>query len=310
MAKIHGVIINLKQSKVRKSELIKHLKILGVADRYELFSAYEGSEKEAKQRNLSKGELGLWITWIKLLEEKIKTDDSEYDYIHIIEDDVRLSREFLEMGDLLSPSKPEQHLMVTDMYVNPNIYTHLAKVHNKAIEEGKIIVTDGEYTGCTASVIMHKEYLKDVLKILKNVYEADRKLLPLDNALRSEMKKGNMKIYRTIPFLTSIDEECQKKSTIQTQDNKTIQLSQEFCNILRQELSTIKRRDNATGLMEIFNLIIRERELDESKEFKDKLIQMLTDFAINEKILKYKYYKNLIGEPDNRQKQNLIKNVR
>ena len=93
MAKIKGFYINLEAEKEREKILIKELSEKGRLEVYSRFSAIEGDKAGAEEKGLSKGEDGLWKSWIKLLEN-VKTDEKNFDYIHIIEDDVIISDEF------------------------------------------------------------------------------------------------------------------------------------------------------------------------------------------------------------------------
>ena len=85
-----GFYINLKSQKLRKEKLIKHLEEVELFHKYECFEALKYPDQESKLFGLkTKGEYGLWLSILKLLEKISR--ESYPNLIHIIEDDFRFN---------------------------------------------------------------------------------------------------------------------------------------------------------------------------------------------------------------------------
>ena len=65
-----GRFINLNDSKARRYEIEENLQKLNIINRYSRFEAIKGDPAEAKARNITTGELGLWQSWLNLLNEE------------------------------------------------------------------------------------------------------------------------------------------------------------------------------------------------------------------------------------------------
>ena len=131
MANIRGFYVNLDHCEERRQRLERNLKRLEIAQRYERFPAISGDEQNAKVRGMNAGEFGIWQTWLELLRNVSTTATSDWDYLHVLEDDAEISSQFIDFCDQLSGSEPVFHLLVTDMYVNPSIYRALAEQHDQ-----------------------------------------------------------------------------------------------------------------------------------------------------------------------------------
>ena len=122
--KVKGIYINLRQSKARRERIEKNLRELNINDNYSRFEAIDGSTIQTGRKNLNNGELGLWMSWMKLLNEAGKMKN-EYEYFHFIEDDALLTKEFIAMLSSLGNTRAEHDIIVTDMYTNPDIFLKL-----------------------------------------------------------------------------------------------------------------------------------------------------------------------------------------
>ena len=91
MAKLKGFYINLDKDKERERILRDVLNKKGKLSVYEKFTAIEGNTEEASKKSLRAGEQGIWKTWIELLKKIEQDSNKDYDYVHIIEDDVIVS---------------------------------------------------------------------------------------------------------------------------------------------------------------------------------------------------------------------------
>ena len=161
MDKVFGRYINLASSKRRRKEMQEQFMQLGVVQFYKRFEAETGDEYIAQKKNLKKGELGLWRSWLKLLNEEAN-NLQDYEYLHILEDDAVLSNEFIALANNLNKWENKYDLLVTDMYVNPSIYGVFDSTYKSLMSKRNIILTEKNYTGCTSSCLIPKHRIKKI----------------------------------------------------------------------------------------------------------------------------------------------------
>ena len=222
MAKIRGFYVNLDHCEERRQRLERNLKRLEIAQRYERFPAISGDEQNARVRGMNAGEFGIWQTWLELLRNVSTTATSDWDYLHVLEDDAEISSQFIDFCDQLSGSEPVFHLLVTDMYVNPSIYRALAEQHDQMKWRDAIKIRRDVYSGCLSSVMIHRGRVTSVLRLLEDIWTQPGQLLPLDNTLRRLMHERRLSIARTAPFLTSVREADVLQSSIQPRQNQSV----------------------------------------------------------------------------------------
>ena len=73
----------------------------------------------------------------KLLEGVITDDERNFDYIHITEDDVIISNEFYKFTDSPSNKDPKADIIMTDMYVNIEVYRFFGKYTHMLSRQGE-----------------------------------------------------------------------------------------------------------------------------------------------------------------------------
>ena len=133
MKKYKGIYINLRESKERDNAFKKQLKVLNISNIYERFEAIKGDEEKARLRNLNSGEFGLWKSWISILKNETINRDT-YQFLHIAEDDAKLSWEFVQLMNTIQ-DQDNWDLLATDMYVNRSIFKAWSEQHMKLIKE-------------------------------------------------------------------------------------------------------------------------------------------------------------------------------
>ena len=261
MAIVRGRYISLAESAERRSRLEQHLQELGVTERYSWFPAIRGDAKTAATRSLKAGELGLWHSWLQLLQEELNQSEQNYDWLHIVEDDAELSRPFLVFCEHLKPDIPTFDLLFTDMYVNPSIHRSLAHSHRDLNVRGAIKVKTDLYTGCTASVMLHRQRIPAVLRCLQDCVEAGDSLIPLDNQLRRFFHQRQLSFVRTAPFITSVLDASIESSTIQKPGkcHRSVVLTQQVCTNLRRQLSVLKNSDSNHKLIHLMHELSRDQ---------------------------------------------------
>lgn len=303
MAVIRGRYISLSSSQQRRQQLEEHLLTLGVQEHYRWFPAVRGDAKAAATRGLRAGEWGLWQSWLNLLEEELTRPASTYDWLHIIEDDAELSRHFLVFCQQLKPGVPDFDLLFTDMYVNPSIHRSLSKEHKRGLARGEIQLKTDLYTGCTASVLIHRDRIPTVLSQLTASLKGKRALLPLDNQLRRLFHEQQLRFARTAPFITGVQFEGIAESTIQEreQQERSVLLTQQICSNLRRQLSVLNSGEPTGELIQLMHRLAQDHGKPSQDELTRTITLQLMHLAEQQNLLRYGVQPRLKGEPDNRQ---------
>ena len=198
----------------------------------------------------------------------------------------------------LKSSKPQYELLFTDMYVNPSIYRLLAQQHQNLQKGKKVEFKQDAYTGCTASVLVHKESIRKLLNCLEDCLSQTRPLLPLDNQLRRLIHERKLSFARTAPFLTSVRKSSITESTIQEseKDDHSVVLTRRNCTNLRRKLSIIETNKTSYELIQL----IEELAENKAKEvdFNQIITQQMIKLAETHDLLRYKSHDRLKTEPD------------
>ena len=297
MAIVRGRYISLGESAERRSRLEQHLQELGVAERYSWFPAIRGDAKAAATRSLRAGEVGLWHSWLQLLQEELKQPEQNYDWLHIVEDDAELSRPFLVFCERLKPDIPRFDLLFTDMYVNPSIHRSLAHSHRDLNVRGTIRVKTDLYTGCTASVMLHRKRIPAVLRCLKNCVKAGDSLIPLDNQLRRLFHQRQLSFVRTAPFITGVLDASIAASTIQQSDksHRSVVLTQQICTNLRRQLSVLNSSNATHGLIKLMQELNRDRRYAQPSALETDISLKLMQLAESQDLFRYGLQPRLMG---------------
>ena len=303
MAKIWGCYVNLVRCEERRQRLERNLKELGIAQRYERFRAISGDEQNARDRGLNAGEFGIWQTWLELLSNISTATTSEWDYLHVLEDDAEISSQFIDFCDQLSGSEPVFDLLVTDMYVNPSIHRTLAEQHDQMKRRDAIKILRDVYSGCLSSVMIHRDRVTSVLRLLEDVWTQPGQLLPLDNTLRRLLHEKRLSIARTAPFLTSVREEDVLQSSIQPRQNQLVEvvLTQALCTHLRRQLSTLEDNEDLASISQLLIRLSEAKNSNQSRRTRRLLTEQMLHIAEKESLLMYARDPRLDAEPDNGQ---------
>ena len=301
MSQLKGVFINLDAQLERRSRLERHLEQLELQGRYERFSAVRGHPDQARERGLYPGEYGLWQSWLEVLQSA--SADQSFDYLHIVEDDVELSRDFVLFSRKLNPDGGDFDLLVTDMYVNPSIHRTLALQHEEQRRNGVIALRIDFYSGCLASVLIHRQRIGPVLEQLKRQFKSSSRLLPLDNALRQLQHQGKLRIGRTLPFLTGVQPDSITRSTIQLREleDEKVLLTQRICSNLRRQLSVLCDNSLTSELTELLEQLAMTRGTDQGWQNRIRVSQTLMDLAEQQDLLRFTTVPRLFNQPGNPQ---------
>ena len=306
MTSLRGRYINLRNSEDRRKKLEGNLKDLGILNYYSRYEAMEGKDDIAKEAGLRNGELGLWLSWLDLLQKEIENEE-KYEYLHIIEDDVIIGRHFAKLIQNQLNINATFDILMTDMYVNPSIYLGIKDEYKTMARNETIGIKRNFYSGCTSSCIIQKKNLKKVRHELMEIFYKKGKKIPIDNTLHSLRTAQKLEISTTIPFLTGIRLEDIADSTIQkSQQTEAVTISRSLCNILRRELSLVRSPEDRDE--KVFSYIQQLRSIHKSQKDsalnEENITDLLTRYAHEKEMLRYEYREQLIGEPGNKQRQN------
>ena len=303
MAIILGRYISLTSSQQRRSRLEQHLQKLGIEKRYRWFPAIRGNAEKAAAHGLLPGELGIWQSWLKLLQEEMTTTTSSYDWLHIVEDDAELSHHFIAFCQQLKEGAPQFDLLFTDMYVNPSIHRSFADEHQRLKARGEIQLRTDIYTGCCASVMIHRKRIPLVLSRLQECLRGRRSLLPLDNQLRRLFSERQLSFARTAPFLTGVQRDSISDSTIQQrhQEHRSVVVTQQICTILRRQLSVLDSNDATNELILLMHKLAQDCGQPSQVDLTQKISLQLMQLAEQQNLLRYSMQPRLKGEPNNLQ---------
>ena len=303
MANVRGRYISLSSSSERRIRLKQHLQKFGLSQHYSCFHAIRGDAQAAASRGLRAGEWGLWQSWLQLLEKELSRPYLDYDWLHIVEDDVELSRHFLMFCQKLKPEPPSFDMLFTDMYVNPSVYRALSEEHQQLQEKGEIHFKTDVYTGCTASVLIHRERIAAVLNCLRNCIRGDQQILPLDNQLRRMIHQKSLRFARTAPFITGVTLNSISNSTIQESEraHQSVTLTQQICMNLRHQLSTLNHTQTTEELISLIQDLARADKREGRKDATRSITLSLIDLAEKYDLLRYNLQARLLGEPNNPQ---------
>ena len=307
MAKIRGYYINLKSADKRNQLLTANLKSL---DKEKNYTRFEAIKISSSPKSLRTGEYGLWLSWSSLLKQIEKEPNKEYDYIHIIEDDVILSSEFFKFIDIIDGREAVADIIMTDMYTNISIYNVYSNIISEIVNNNNNIPikTIEEYTGCLSSCLIHRSKISKIRKIVDAAIEKEH-LLPIDNYLRKLSKSGKIHIITTIPFLTSVRYEFIKNSTIQerrgniSNEEALIADTQIYNTHLRRLLSVFRKREDMNAMMSTVIKLIEHRKHN-TDMLKIELVEKINSLITDQNILRYRRETRLDGEDNPQAKKN------
>ena len=301
MVRVRGLYINLEEAAERREQISGHLQELGLKQTYQRFPACRSDPAEAAARNLSVGELGLWKSWLALLEEQVDAaETNEFDYLHILEDDAELSSLLPAFLQGLGAERSDFDLLFTEIYVNPPLWQILQPEVEAIRKSNTVVLYRKHYTGCASSVLIPRGRIRHVEMVLRKNIEDSQALLPLDNSLRLLKQDGQLSMACTIPFLSAVRLAGIGKSTIQSQkdENDPQRLTQELNALLRRQLSVLWDDGTTAAVMQV---ILRLAEAQQNEQCAEQLLEAGVCLAIYHALPRYRVDPRLKGQPDNRQ---------
>jgi GR25 family glycosyltransferase involved in LPS biosynthesis len=209
----------------RRAQMDAQFARLGCADRYSRFNAVDGRAVAAAQSRLSAAELGCFMSHYHCIVEGAGDQ-----HLHIIEDDVVFSAQTVSLLALTTDEVMDQcDILFTDIFVplNMNAIFNLMEYYRASgIIAARHVEADQrvpaaimyanirpiEFGGAT-SYVVNKNSRNKIRRLL------DREMSqgindPIDMTIRKLANTGELTIYCTLPFLTSIRPDSIYKTTM------------------------------------------------------------------------------------------------
>jgi len=198
-----GYFINLDRESSRRESLTRNLAEIGAASRYKRFSAIDGQTVASQyQTKLSPGQLGCWLSHLRVLESERNSDA----HLHLVEDDVEFAQDSVALCEkaLECALGTDWDLIFTEIWVPPDLDTfrHFSEKIGLYEREGMITVSSlrsNSFAG-TSSYFVNKDSIGKVAGFLADNW---KKGIPIDLWYRKLVSKGDLVAYVTVPFLTS-----------------------------------------------------------------------------------------------------------
>ena len=226
-----GVYINLERNPERKERLVAHLEEMGVADAYARHAAVDGrSVATTYSSTLSPGQLGCWLSHLGVLQAH-KQDAVD---LHVIEDDVKLSKDFISSVRAISANLDERHvtwdIVFTDVIVIDDVKTHaFFSTRLKNFERNKSLslvpLKDLQFAG-TSSMLINRRSIQKCANFLSEGWKAN---VPIDIYIRDLVHQRKLNAFVTIPFLSSVSDLSAQSDICGPQDR-----SKAIYEVLRQ----------------------------------------------------------------------------
>jgi GR25 family glycosyltransferase involved in LPS biosynthesis len=206
-----GFFINLNRNAARREAIERALAAAGAADRYERFEAVDGPDiarVDEYPTAITPGELGLWLTHERLAQAYRSADR----HIHLIEDDIRLCTNLVpRIEDALTRidgEHPDWDILFTEVFVpvDTAVYVVLHEALARYQQDGggraaELFPLDNFDFAGTTSMLINRRSIGKYADVLTGNWKLGR---PIDLYLRDVVQQRRLRIFVTMPFLTSL----------------------------------------------------------------------------------------------------------
>jgi GR25 family glycosyltransferase involved in LPS biosynthesis len=217
-----GAFINLDRSPERRRDIETQLHTFGIADRYARFPAIDGDALSNYPGPLRRGEVGCFLSHVRALERMRMAGT----HVHIVEDDVLLSRQLAPMIDFTIAQGVFQYfdIIFTDVYVGfeniSNIRLHkrmyddfLSKSQSDFFRAFRVLSLDGQVFYNLSSYVVAAHAIDRVLAFYKKEIEAGP-VTPVDILICRLALERKLRVGYLFPFVTSLRLERALDTTI------------------------------------------------------------------------------------------------
>ena len=239
-ANITGFYINMHASTERKKLCEVSISTTGLASAYQRFPAINGQDVAKSYPNfkLSPGKLGCWLSHMEVIEKNLDNPA----HLHILEDDFIFTEGFqilLNNIDTIEKKIGEWDIIFTDVDVtdmrNVSSIRQLIRDVDNLFNANKVRFENATkiYAAGNSSYVVHKNKKHKLLSIMREGFKTGN--VPKDIYLREQIRKGKIKAFVTLPFLTSVAESFNDSTIIGTirETNPSIM----FATLFRQSLA-------------------------------------------------------------------------
>jgi hypothetical protein len=204
-----GYFINLDGNTRRLTAITDHLNAIGLGHAYQRIAAVDGRAAAPQHpTKLDPGNLGLWLTQENILAAGAGSDA----HLHILEDDAILARSAAgTLPALLSyadDKMPDWDLIFTHTYVplDLGLFLSMLKYWELFKKTGRISLVDLKnlYPAHTTSLLVNQRSIEKYHRLIAGKWSLG---LPIDMYLRALIRKGELKAWTCVPFLSSTSEE-------------------------------------------------------------------------------------------------------
>ena len=244
-----GYFINLASKKDRRLSLEKHLKEVNLFNNFERFEAIKPKSNQDLNGLKTKGEYGVWLSYLTLFEKIIEDENNKI--FLIIEDDFRFNNAAVSiLKNILSAEEfKSQSILFLDYLINMQILEQFLSIENNNknfYKNGKNFYFSPAahwYAACLSCFLIDKSNSLYLLKLLRNLFDnlsAENKLIPVDMALKKLIGIRALNGSILIPPIGAPDWDLDKKSSIQTNTNNEIRDAMRAYLLLRLAASGVE----------------------------------------------------------------------
>ena len=254
---LKGFWLNLNEAAERNESILEQLSRLGITSLYSRIEAPYGESEKAKELGLKEGDWGAWLGWLKMLGAAC---ESEADIIHLIEDDIKITGDFLklinwsELMNLLNSGS----IICTDGYCSPSqaiaIYEHTKKKNSK--QPDWQIIKEGFHIPCINSILLTPSTALSLHNHLSNKLEATGSIPKIDIAIK-DFSQGWLTLS---PFCTGLSLKMSKQSTVGFHEEDNLANSRMALSLLRCCLmSQVDQEEIADELGGLINSLPKDK---------------------------------------------------
>lgn len=270
-----GFFINLDSEKERRLSLEKHLEEVSLAKNFERFGAIKPKLNQDLRGLKSRGEYGLWLSYLRLFE-KIVVDKNKM--FLIIEDDFRFNKSAVSILKRIICTKEikSQNILFLDYLINIRMVEELLAIENKKnkiqSKETKLSFCSAAnwYTACTSCFLIDKLSAEYLLKLLQNLFRnlsSENQLIPVDMALKNMVVIRTFKGSMLIPPIGAPNWDLDRESSIQTNHKNDIKQTMRAYLLLRLAASGVE--SPSFCISQFFKLINEKISSKPNYELKD-----------------------------------------
>jgi hypothetical protein len=277
MSDYRGYYINLERNEARRTRLESNLAQCGVADKYTRVPATDGRTLGTQyQSKLKPGELGLWLTHERILQDNPK----DQLHLHIIEDDAVLpddaAQSLRPVVATADAGLPDWDLLFTEVLLpfDSPIFDEIVKAKQKydLSKQLSFYPLKRFPFSCMSSIFVKAASVAKLRAAIEGRWHDGP---PIDNYIRALIYQGALTAYLTLPFCTTLSPQM-NDSDIQGM----VDLSQRVANVYRRaafkdadiqslqsELKTLTEGSSVSGLSQLYIDVLRFRLSDKFMSF-------------------------------------------